>query len=343
MSDKAPTMKQQVIAMCAEFGRDPLLVQGAGGNVSWKDGNTLWVKASGTWLADAETKDIFVPVDLADLKASLNAGHFSATPKVIGAATLKPSIETVLHGLMPHPVVAHLHAIDILAHLVREDVEVDLKKLVPASVNWFCIPYFKPGAELASQVHSGLSLKPEADVVFLENHGVVIGGQSVVEIRATLAALIQSLREPLQTKSALAKPNDLEIEQAQSLGLKHLDMEVLNALVADPDQFERIERDWALYPDHVVFLGAQAMHYKSMDELTRSSTKKSSQDELIFIQGVGVFAGEQFGRAKVEQIICYVEIVRRQNKHQKLKTLTYSQVRELLSWDAEKHRQTIAK
>src|SRR3546814_11414206 len=46
-------------------GRDVTLVQGAGGNSSVKLGDVLWVKASGTWLADAATKPLFVPVDLA--------------------------------------------------------------------------------------------------------------------------------------------------------------------------------------------------------------------------------------------------------------------------------------
>ena len=40
---------------------NPLLVQGAGGNVSWKEEDTLWVKASGTWLSDASAEDIFLP------------------------------------------------------------------------------------------------------------------------------------------------------------------------------------------------------------------------------------------------------------------------------------------
>ncbi len=51
-------------AMSARVGRNILLVQGAGGNSSIKDGDVLWVKASGTWLADAEDKEIFVPVSL---------------------------------------------------------------------------------------------------------------------------------------------------------------------------------------------------------------------------------------------------------------------------------------
>ena len=44
---------------CSRIGADPLLVQGAGGNVSWKKGSVLWIKASGTWLAHAK-KTIFL-------------------------------------------------------------------------------------------------------------------------------------------------------------------------------------------------------------------------------------------------------------------------------------------
>ena len=55
---------EQVKSFCARVGKDSMLVQGAGGNVSWKEGRVLWVKASGTCLADAKDKNIFVPIQL---------------------------------------------------------------------------------------------------------------------------------------------------------------------------------------------------------------------------------------------------------------------------------------
>ena len=42
--------------------------------------------------------------------------------------TLRPSIETLIHALMPQRIVIHLHAIDVLSHLVRDDCDVILKK-----------------------------------------------------------------------------------------------------------------------------------------------------------------------------------------------------------------------
>ena len=46
-------------ALSAALGSDPLRVQGPGGNTSIKDGDVMWIKASGTELANALTEDIF--------------------------------------------------------------------------------------------------------------------------------------------------------------------------------------------------------------------------------------------------------------------------------------------
>jgi len=64
MNRHEDALRSSVIEYCAAIGADPLLVQGAGGNVSWKESDTLWVKASGTWLKEAVQKDIFVPVEI---------------------------------------------------------------------------------------------------------------------------------------------------------------------------------------------------------------------------------------------------------------------------------------
>ena len=50
-------------ALSARLGQDPLQVQGPGGNTSIKADGVMWIKASGTELADAERQKIFVAVD----------------------------------------------------------------------------------------------------------------------------------------------------------------------------------------------------------------------------------------------------------------------------------------
>ena len=42
--------------LSAKIGKDLSLIQGGGGNTSIKEEDSMWVKASGKWLSDAETE-----------------------------------------------------------------------------------------------------------------------------------------------------------------------------------------------------------------------------------------------------------------------------------------------
>jgi rhamnose utilization protein RhaD (predicted bifunctional aldolase and dehydrogenase) len=65
-------------AFSARLGRDPSRTQAAGGNTSLKRDGVLWIKASGAWLADAEERDIMIPVDLNGLLDALARGDLRA-------------------------------------------------------------------------------------------------------------------------------------------------------------------------------------------------------------------------------------------------------------------------
>lgn len=199
------TTAKQVKTYCTKIGSDPLLVQGAGGNISWKDGEMLWIKASGTWLAHAEKQEIFIPVNLAHLRLKIAEENFSVAPKVLGDSSLKPSIETILHALMPHKIVVHLHAIEILAHLVRKTPLQDFKKLIGDAVKWVFVDYFKPGAELAQAVSMQLAKHHGADVVFLKNHGLVIGGDDIKGIEFSLSKLLSLLQNNIHHLQVILK------------------------------------------------------------------------------------------------------------------------------------------
>ena len=114
----------------ARLGRDASVVQGPGGNTSLKRDGVLWVKASGTWLAQAETRDIFVPVALEPMLAALRDSAPEAAedvqPFVVAALDpnrLRPSIETTMHAALPRRVVVHVHCVDTMAWAAREDAD----------------------------------------------------------------------------------------------------------------------------------------------------------------------------------------------------------------------------
>ena len=96
MKNRSDLLTPEFRALSARLGSDPLQVQGPGGNTSIKDGEVMWIKASGTELANAETQDIFVAVDRNAAKAEASGyGDGSCKQTVLDPAiTLRPSIET---------------------------------------------------------------------------------------------------------------------------------------------------------------------------------------------------------------------------------------------------------
>jgi len=330
-------LKSSVIQYCLEISSDPLLVQGAGGNVSWKEGNILWIKASGTWLSDAADGDIFVPVDLTFLRKSIDSNNFSVSPQLTIASDLRPSIETLLHALMPHPVVVHLHAVEILAHLVRSNCEKELNSLLENFIPWIIVDYYKPGQILVAEVNKALAKNRTAKVIFLKNHGVVIGGANVDEIRQILRFLIAVLSTPVNKTC----PSDIPISLIDRYAPAH--DTALHRLALDARLFKRLQTDWALYPDHVVFLGPNAHLYQSWDDLKKVLALTNEFPEQIFIRDKGVFVTNIFSKAKAMQLRCYYDILIRQPHDAKLQSLSQNQIMDLLNWDAEKYRMRRAK
>ena len=69
-------MRQEILDFCHRLGKNKLLVQGGGGNVSWKTKSKLWIKASGTNLGSAKYKNIFTAVDLNQIKNAIKNKKF---------------------------------------------------------------------------------------------------------------------------------------------------------------------------------------------------------------------------------------------------------------------------
>jgi rhamnose utilization protein RhaD (predicted bifunctional aldolase and dehydrogenase) len=339
MSIATTCIGKKVKAFCSEIGADPLLVQGAGGNVSWKDGDTLWVKASGTWLAEAEFKEIFVPVNLLLLQTALNNQDFSVEPEVTGYSNLRPSIETLLHALMPQRIVVHLHAVEILAHLVQVNAKEKIKSLVGNAVKWIYVDYFKPGADLAKSVSMQLTSRSDADVVFMGNHGVVISGDEVDEIKSTLRKLISILQTKFSQSHVASCQLTFESEFLARNYFPCADKEI--SLIARKEELKsRLRQEWALYPDHVVFLGMEPAILETNFRLSDLEKIVRDAPPFIFVCGIGVYQNVNATAAQISQLRCYYDVIIRQSGI-KLAALTGKQVSELLDWDAEKFRQSL--
>ena len=339
MKEPLSIIEKQVKHFCARIGTNSLLVQGPGGNVSWKDNDVLWIKASGKWLSKACDEEIFVPLSLSYLQEAISNKNFTCTPLILGDTKLRPSIETMLHALMPQKVIAHLHAVEALAHLVRKNAETRIAELINDSIKWVFVDYYKPGAELAASVSAKLTLIPDAEVIFLKNHGIVIGAPDI----PSLDRILQNITKLLFTKPFLSEliQFDFVIEKNQNIffnNFNYISDPELNRLATNSYLISRLQNDWALYPDHVVFLGDSAFVIYGTTAEYKSKIIDRNPD-FIFVKQQGVFEFKAITPAKKAQLRCYYDVLVRQPPTEKLESLTQINIREVLNWEAEIYRQ----
>ncbi len=331
-------MNREIIDYAAQVGAGPLLVQGAGGNISWKDGNTLWVKASGAWLAEAKEKDIFLPLDLAKARRLAKDGVDDFSSAMTTKTSLRPSIETAQHALLPQPVVVHVHAVDALAHAVRQNARHALAPKL-AGLRWMWAAYAKPGAELAMAVSRGIVGKCAPDFFILGNHGLIVNGPDIGKVDRLLRDVLTRLHLDRRKVKAADKTQlaALEKEWAE-LGYRLPKDISLHALALDPVCLALAKDRWALYPDHVVFLGANAPLMNAGETPESFLARFTPPPPFVIVPDKGILVSKKSSPAQKAMIVCFADVTRRLDGAEGIVTLTGPQVADLLGWEKEKMR-----
>ena len=163
------------------LGSNDELVLHGGGNTSVKgdiDGiDVLHVKGSGWNLADIKAEG-FAPVRLDDLlemaqEESLSDSEMVARQKeaMMNSSAPNPSVEAILHALIPYKFVDHTHADAIVTISNSVDGDEHIVKLFP---NFLIVDYVMPGFELAHKVYEMTKNMnwDEIDGIILHNHGI---------------------------------------------------------------------------------------------------------------------------------------------------------------------------
>lgn len=332
---------QELRQITAEIGRDSLLTQGAGGNTSIKCGDVLWVKASGAWMRDADTQQVFVSAPLPELHAVLHSGDDKALEVVSRACTtpegLRPSIEAVLHAAMPHRAVIHAHAINSTVCAVLADGEERfLAAVAPLGLAIRFVPYFKPGLPLARQIALGNSMRGPADILLLQNHGIVVGADSPAQALRQLRSVESALSFPIRAQdgeSAFAElSTEFEVDGEHSAIAN--DTELCAALTRAP-----------LTPDQAVFLGGAPCLVspgEKVDEAVKAaSDAKGFPPMLAYLPGRGAMRRKGLTAGQRAQCDALAEIAKRLPRGADVAGLTADQVRELVDWEAERFRRSV--
>jgi rhamnose utilization protein RhaD (predicted bifunctional aldolase and dehydrogenase)/NAD(P)-dependent dehydrogenase (short-subunit alcohol dehydrogenase family) len=225
------------------LGRDTTLVLHGGGNTSVKvreknavgdEEEILYVKGSG-WDLETIEADGFAPVRLAPL---LKLAQLDVLPdpqmvnelasQVTRAGAPAPSVETILHAILPHKFVDHTHADAVLAVTDTSDGETRIREIYGDDV--VIIPYVMPGFDLAKVCARKFEAeaKPTAIGLILLQHGIFSFGATAEESYARMIALVDRAEKYLQQQKAwgLPVPEARASEKSRRLELAVLRREI---------------------------------------------------------------------------------------------------------------------
>lgn len=266
------------------LGRDHTLVLHGGGNTSVKitvpnlfgePEDILYVKGSGWDLETIEPQG-FAPVRLKQVQRLATLERLSDAQMVqelraamIDPSAPAPSVETILHALLPARFVDHTHADALLATTNTTDGEQRVREIYGDSV--VVVPYVMPGFDLARVVAELLPRQstPNTIGLVLLNHGFFSFGESARESYERMIELVARAEEYLAAHAAWDLPaangSGPNVSRLELAGLRRevssaAGFPVIAARHSDPKEMAFVQRaDLSVIsqqgpatPDHVI-------------------------------------------------------------------------------------------
>lgn len=278
----------ELLTLCRRFGHLEDLVQAGGGNISVKVSDSVSIiKSSGVALCDVTRDKGYTVYNHATLSANLDLPL-----DAVVIAGPSPSLETYFHCFLKR-IVVHLHPTAMLSKLCRKTVAD-------------AIPYCKPGVALAKLIRS--TWKDESTLL-LQNHGLIITGDTVDEVMEIAARIYELYR---------------------------------------PERYIPLSLFWSVqdvFPNHYVYKVCQAETGVYLPILHAHNVRNLTPDIALFLhnaihtEGPFLFLHaptKQKCLAILEVLRSYCECV-----SPELQALTEMQVADILYWPAEVKRRTM--
>lgn len=385
---------EQLVKLSRFYGSDPSFVLAGGGNTSVKAGNLLYVKASGVGLATID-RNGFVTLDRGRLSEIANSDfgtEVESREAKYKEAILKsrtepekgqrPSVESLLHHLMPGKFVVHTHATIVNALTCRAGGEKLARELFGDDILW--IPFVDPGytlgrvlkEELERYKSRGGSRGPKA--ILMANHGLIVSGETPQEIRKHTDEIIGKLaarlgenwktgafgpvtkqEHPQAVINVVAPALRGLLAEGEPLKVVTFDDSEVVMSLAGSARGKEIACGGPLNPDQIVYCYSFAMWFEPVAGETTDATverlraaveahRKASKylPRIVLVKGVGLFAaGEDYSAADTARSL-YIDTIQVMAGATRLGGISYlsKEKREFIeNWEVEAYRRQIAK
>ncbi|HUQ78536.1 MAG TPA: class II aldolase/adducin family protein [Patescibacteria group bacterium] len=328
-----------MIELARRFGADPAFVRAGGGNSSAKVDRVLYIKPSGVPLAEL-TEDALIALAIEPLLGLLDRGSTSGplpgsdevlrvaeSARLSPADRRRPSVELLFHALLPEPIVLHTHPTAINALTCCRGERALADRIVGDEALW--VPYTDPGLPLARAIRAERSAHqertggPAPRAILLQNHGLIVSGESASEIDAlsreigaqiadhapdgpavagqggavgrpdgALAGAIgEAIVAVLRSRSSDADPVRVVVHDDSSLALD----------AAGSDLGRQVALDGPLTPDQIVYAGswpliidptptAASAATAVRDAMAARTNAGVEAPIIVLVAGVGLFA-----------------------------------------------------
>jgi rhamnose utilization protein RhaD (predicted bifunctional aldolase and dehydrogenase) len=359
------------------YGSNPDYVIAGGGNTSFKDKDFLYIKGSGISLAKAEPQDFvkmdraklgqiwekFYPADTDRRESAVLADMMAA--KCPGEERKRPSVETLLHDLLPFAYVIHTHPSLVNGLTCSQRGEAAARELFSGDSLW--IPSINPGYILSREVKKAAEAFQDArgktpDIIFLQNHGVFAGAGTVDGVKALYTRIMETL-----DRKILRKPDFTQRAAAFGISEK-LGGELCR--LAEKDNggapwFFRFERNAeiarlvkdrrsfapvssAFTPDHIVYAGSDPHFIENPEnpgalagDWEKHREKTGRLPKIAACQGLGIFGlgnSEKNAETAVELFIDTVKVAVYAESFGGGRFMDDDQIGFINNWEVERYR-----
>jgi rhamnose utilization protein RhaD (predicted bifunctional aldolase and dehydrogenase) len=315
---------QELTAISRYYGADSNYVIAGGGNTSFKDETTLYIKGSGSSLAEAQPENFVrmdrrllsgiwektYPEESGEREKAVLADMMAA--RMSGEERKRPSVETLLHDLLPFAFVVHTHPALVNGLTCSRDGEKAAAELFGGESIW--IPSTNPGYILSRKVKEAMDAyitrngRPAA-LIFLQNHGIFAGADTTGGIQELYRRVMETVktrikREPdfsgeVSEYGCSAGAGRVLEKLAGGKAVRFLRNNEIAVLVRDRPSFFPVSAPFS--PDHIVYAGSDPLFVETPDagegDIARrleaaweQRIKETGREpKIAAVQGLGVF------------------------------------------------------
>ncbi len=371
---------QELVELSHLYGQDKEFVIAGGGNTSFKDDSFLFIKGSGTSLANIQASG-FVKMNrraLAAIWSKTYPKDTDAREKQVLAdlmnarepeeRTKRPSVETLLHDFFPYVFVVHTHPPLVNGLTCSKNGEREMKKLFGSKACW--IPTVNPGYILATTVRQALlEHKGKSGAfppcLFMQNHGVLVAADTGAEVKTLYRELFERLKSVLKRSPDFTP---VERDTARVASMKQAVETLLRngeeggiCLFASNKELDRFLKNETAFlplssafsPDHIVYCGYQPLFvpktsdwHKALAAGIENYRKRNGNDpKVIAFEGFGICAygnSQKSAEIVLDEYIDAVKIAVYAESFGGHQFMPPDQIEFIRNWEVEQYRAKVS-